>query len=331
MKKLFSVLLVVLMFSSITAYSSNDTGEGNEKDLKFAWINGAIGNPVYNLYDEGTKAAAKDYDITVDILGVVSGSGDSAKYAEQIEIAINAGYDGLITYCSETGAAVDALKKAKAAGIPIVDVMMAAGGEETYDTFIGLDAELMGQMLADNIAEACGKKGKLLYTQTRLSLELQNTIRKACYDHLAENYPDMEFVANDELTIDSTKQAEVYTNLFTAYPDVVGLVVCDATGGPNGARLAKEMGIKDFKVACIDDTDDCIALIKSGDVTSTIAQGGKGMLYDAVRLLYENATEGKKLPKFLPIPMFTVTIDNVDTYQNEMLLTAHLKGTEWDY
>lgn len=306
--------------------TATEQKENPAKELKFAWLNPTIGNPVYVLYDEGVKMAAADYGVTVDILGTTTSDPDG--YAQQIEIAIANGYDGIITYPYSSGAMMSAIKKAKDAGIPVIDVVM----DSTYeDTYYGLDVNEMGKMLADSIAEACDGKGKLLYTQTNFEIELQNQIREACYKRLKEDYPDMEFVANDQLTVDSVKQAEVYTNLFTAHPDAVGLVVCDATGGPNGARIAKEFGIEDFKVVCIDDTEDTLAMIKSGDVYSTIAQGAQGMMYDAVRLLYEHCTEGKTLPEFVGIPMITVTKSNTESYVDDMNNNAHFKGTPWDY
>lgn len=326
MKKLLAMVLAAMMVLSLAACANQSAAPAAEKQLRFAWINPTIGNPVYLLYDEGVKQAAADYGVTVDILGTTTSDPDG--YAQQIEIAIADGYDGIITYPYSTGAMMSAIKKAKDAGIPVIDVVMDSGENDTY---FGLDADLMGSMLADAIAEACGKKGKLLYTQTNLTIELQNQIREACYKRLAEAYPDMEFVANDQLTVDSVHQAEVYTNLFTAHPDVVGLVVCDATGGPNGARMAKEMGLKDFKVCCIDDTEDTLGMIKAGDVYSTIAQGAQGMMYDCVRLLYEHCTEGKALPKFVGIPMINVTKDISDTYVQEMNNNAHFKGKEWNY
>ena len=348
MKKLVALLLAICVVLSLAACAAKtetaapaaekkeeaaasapaaaEKTEEPAKELKFAWLNPTIGNPVYVLYDEGVKMAAADYGVTVDILGTTTSDPDG--YAQQIEIAIANGYDGIITYPYSSGAMMSAIKKAKDAGIPVIDVVM----DSTYeDTYYGLDVNEMGKMLADSIAEACGSKGKLLYTQTNFEIELQNQIREACYARLAEAYPDMEFVANDQLTVDSVKQAEVYTNLFTAHPDVVGLVVCDATGGPNGARIAKEFGIEGFKVACIDDTEDTLAMIRSDDVYSTIAQGAQGMMYDAVRLLYEHCTEGKTLPEFVGIPMITVTKDNTESYVEEMNNNAHFKGTPWDY
>lgn len=326
MKRTMAILLAVVMLLSLSV-----AGAEEAKAPRFAWINPNIGNPVGNLYDEGVRAAAADYGIEVDIIGCLNGQGSSETYAEQIEIAIAADYDGIITYCGYQGAATEALVKAREAGIPVVNVMMDPGSEDAYDTFIALDGDEMGKMLADNIAQACGEEGNLLFTQTFFWVELQNMIREKTYAHLEATYPNMAFVESGELTQDSQKQAELYVNLMTAHPDVVGLVVVDSTGGPNGARMAQEMGLDNFKVCCIDDTDDALDLIRKGLVTSTIAQGGPGMLYDSVRLLYEHCVEGKELPKLLGVPMLTVTAENVDTYYEEMLKEAHLKGTEWNY
>lgn len=326
MKKTMAILLAVMMLLSLSIAGAEET-----KALRIAWINPNIGNPVANLYDEGARAAAEDYGIQVDIIGNLNGMGSSEAYAEQVEIAIAAEYDGIVAYSAYQGVASQALIKAREAGIPVVAVMMDPGGEETYDTFIALDGDEMARMLADDIARACGEEGKLIFTQTFFSVDLQNMIREKTYAHLEATYPEMEFVENGELTQDAQKQAELYVNLMTAHPDIVGLVVVDSTGGPNGARMAQEMGLKDFKVCCIDDTDDAIDLIRKGLVTSTIAQGGPGMLYNAVRLLYEHCVEGKELPKLLGVPMITVTAENVDTYQQDMLKEAHLKGTEWNY
>ena len=130
MKKLVALLLAICVVLSLAACAAKtetaapaaekkeeaaapapaaaEKTEEPAKELKFAWLNPTIGNPVYVLYDEGVKMAAADYGVTVDILGTTTSDPDG--YAQQIEIAIANGYDGIITYPYSSGAMMSAIK-----------------------------------------------------------------------------------------------------------------------------------------------------------------------------------------------------------------------------
>jgi len=310
-----------------TPAESTDGGTPEAKKLRFAWINPTIGHPVYTIQDEGALMAAEDYGVELDILGESTSSPEL--YAAQIEIAITEKYDGIIVAPYSPGAMTEALQRAIDAGIPVVNTMMESTPDLRLATFVLPEKEI-AIMMADNLARAIGGKGEVACTQTNFEIPLQNRIKDYFIEYVEANYPDMKVVTTEQLTVDTMVATERMQNMFTAYPDIVGVVVIDATGHISGAKVAQELN-RDIKFIGLDDLEETLSLIRDGHIDGTIAQNLKGMAYESVRVLYEYVTEGVEPPDTIDIPLMYVSKDNVDTYFEEMFALTRFKGVDWPW
>jgi ABC-type sugar transport system substrate-binding protein len=80
MKKIILIIIAVLMLVTPMACSSqesessvNNASNSEQGEIRIAWVNPTIGHPLYNMQDEGALLAAKEYGVTVDILGTSGG------------------------------------------------------------------------------------------------------------------------------------------------------------------------------------------------------------------------------------------------------------------
>lgn len=299
--------------------------ESAQKDIRIAWVNPTIGHPLYNMQDEGALLAAKDYGVTVDILGTSSAAPE--EYVAQIEIAVTEKYDGIILCPYSPAAMIPAIQKAQEAGIPVVNTICDTGDNpELRMCLLGLNLLDFGAIEADSIAEKTGGKGKICFVQTRFDNPIQNEIQEGFKARLA-NYPDMELVVVDEITNDVMTATEKFQNILTAYPEINAIVVNDATGASVAAKIAKEMNLE-VDILSIDDVPETLDLIGSGEIWGTIAQNYIGMGYESVRILVDYLN-GEEVPDFVNVPLTLVTQENMATYKDELLGMTHMKGIPW--
>ncbi len=347
MKKLVSILLVVMMILALGACAPAETEEAvaeeqpaaeetaeetatepeeeTASDIRIAWVNPMIGHPLYTMQDDGAKLAAEDYGVTVDILGTASAAPE--EYVAQIEIAISEKYDGIILCPFSPAAMVPAIQKANEAGIPVVNTICDTDDNpELRMCLLGLDLIDFGGIEADAVAKATGETGEVCFTQTRFDNPIQNEIQEGFKQKL-EEYPNLKLVIVDELTNDSMTATEKIQNILTGYPNVTAIMVNDATGASIAAKVAKEMN-REIDVVSIDDVPETLDMIEKGEIWGTIAQNYIGMGYESVRVIVEYL-QGEEVPDFISVPLTLVTKDNLTTYKDELLAMTHVKGTEW--
>ena len=333
MKKIILIIIAVLMLVTPMACSSqesessvNNASNSEQGEIRIAWVNPTIGHPLYNMQDEGALLAAKEYGVTVDILG--TSSGDPAEYVAQIEIAITEEYDGIILVPYTPTAMISAIQKAKEAGIPVVNTICDTGeNPELRMSLLGLNLMEFGALEAESIAEKTDNKGKVCFAQTRFDNPIQNEIQEGFKSRLKE-YPDMELVVVDEITIDTMTATEKFQYILTGYEEINASVINDATGDTVAAKVAKELG-RTVDILSIDDVPETLDLIRDGQIWGTIAQNYIGMGYESVRIIVDYLN-GEEVPDFVEVPLQLVTKDNLDSYKDELLEKTHKKGTSWD-
>jgi simple sugar transport system substrate-binding protein len=142
-------LMVVL--SACTGGSSDDAGSGGGGDQTFYWINhGSASDPFWIGAAKGARAAAKDFGVSVK---QSFHEGDVAAEKEAFNAAIAAGADGIAVSSPKDGALVEEVRKAKAAGIPVV-FFNTDDPTTGRDAYVGADLEQAGvtwaQYLVDN-------------------------------------------------------------------------------------------------------------------------------------------------------------------------------------
>jgi ribose transport system substrate-binding protein len=100
-----------------------------------------------------------------------------------------------------------------------MDTMMAPEGQIPLHTFIAPDNVMMGSVVADQLLQKIGGKGKVVMTQGALGHSGAQGRAKGFKQVLA-NYPNVELVDEQPADWDVTKVARIWDSLLTKFPDL---------------------------------------------------------------------------------------------------------------
>jgi ribose transport system substrate-binding protein len=128
-----------------------------DKPLKSVGVTvGSLGNPYFVTVVKGAEARAKAINPNAKVT-TVSADYDLNKQFTQIDNFISAHVDLILLNAADAKAIEPAVKKAQAAGIPVIAVDVAAAGA---DATVQTNNVKAGEMACDYLAKKLGGKGK---------------------------------------------------------------------------------------------------------------------------------------------------------------------------
>ncbi|HZN18206.1 MAG TPA: sugar ABC transporter substrate-binding protein [Micromonosporaceae bacterium] len=130
---------------------------GQKSDLKYAVItHGGAGDAFWDVVKKGAEQAGKDLGVTVDY----QGSGQPAEQANMINAAVANKVNGIVVSMANPDALADPIKKAVAAGIPVITINSGAAksGELGALAHVGQDEAIAGQGAGRELQKAGVKK-----------------------------------------------------------------------------------------------------------------------------------------------------------------------------
>ena len=149
--KLFSVILVGMMFTFVAACSSGASGGGGS-EVSVGIVLPTKDEPRWVQDEERFKAALEDSEYTTEIL---FSQGSSAKEKENVETLISKGIDVLIIAPHDGAAAGSAVEAAKKEGIKVISYDRLITDTDAVDYYVTFDSiavgEAQGQYLVDNV------------------------------------------------------------------------------------------------------------------------------------------------------------------------------------
>ncbi len=314
MKKAVFIILVVLSLASCRGSKSLPSRTG-ERTRTIVWVNPLVGHPVYVLQDESFRAAARDYGFQP----VISGPSqiDAEGMVREIENAIAQKADGIITVPYNWSAFAPVYRRAREAGIPIVNT-----GTDTPEdwrlAFIGTDNVAFGRQAAEILIRRKGGRANICIMMSQLDLPNQ-VEQKQAFEESLKAHPDMKIVAVEADRADMSTAVQKFEELFRAYSQIDTVLMLEATGGVAAARVAREMGIASrITILAIDDIQETIDSIREGTIWGTLAQNFYRMGYESAGLLMDHFA-ATHVPSKTDSGTILVTQENVGTYKSAML------------
>lgn len=245
-------------------------------------------------------------------LNVIDAGGDAAKQVQQIESFIAQGVDAIIMQPQEQEACSPAIDKAKAAGIPIINVNSLTVSEP--DAYVGSNDTESAEIALTYIAERLEGKGNVLmmHGHAGQTAELKRT--EGAMNVLAKN-PEMQLLDEQTANWDRAEAMTLMENWIQAYGDQINAVFCQNDEMAMGALNALiQTGSKENVVVVgIDAIADALQSVKDGDLDATVYQDCKGQAEGALVAAYKLA-KGENVEKEILIPFILVTQDNVDDF-----------------
>jgi len=267
------------------APTSNSGGAGSY-GYKFSVItHGAPGDTFWDVVKKGSEKAGSDEGVTVNYQ---ASGGDPAKQAQLIDAAVNEKVDGIVVSMANPDALQGSIKKATAAGIPVITINSGQDKSKAFGALahVGQDEVIAGKGAGEQMKAAGVSKSLCVIQEAgNIGLEQRCTGYGQGLGGTVENLQvENSNPSGAEATIKAKLQSDPSINGVLTLGPVIGAVAIKAvTDSGSSAKLA---------------TFDLNA-----DVTQAIADGKMLFAVDQ-----QQFTQG-----YLPIVMLTLYKSNLNT------------------
>lgn len=264
---------------------------------------------VVNVADEIEKKA-KEQGVK---LILVDAERSALKQVEQVESFIAQKVDAIILNPCEVEASSPAVEKAKAAGIPIVNVNSETNAVPS--AFVGSDDVESGRIAMRYIAEKLNGSGNVLIMHGYMGQAAQIQRDKGAKEILSQ-HPGLKLLAEQTGQWDRSKAMSLTENWIQSYGSQINAIFAQNDEmGLGAVKALSDAGLKDkVVVVSIDAIPDALQAVNKGTLDATVFQNaveqGEKSLETALKLIKGEPTQEKVL-----IPFELVTKENVADYR----------------
>jgi len=275
-----------------------------------------IGVSLLNLSSEFIVLLERALRDKAQELGVRLIINDAQRSAErqvqQVENFIAQRVDAIVLNPCEVEASSPAVEKARAAGIPVVNVNSETRAAPT--AFVGSRDEESAELAMEYIARRLGGRGNVVMMHGFLGQAAQIRRDRGARAVLAR-YPELKLLADQTAEWDRAKAVALMENWIQAHGTNLHAVFAQNDEMAMGAVLALERArLKDrVVVAGVDAIADALQAVRAGRLDATVFQDARGQagtaLETAVKIL-----RGLPYEREVFIPFRLVTRDNVEAF-----------------
>ncbi|MFD0904676.1 substrate-binding domain-containing protein [Actinomadura sediminis] len=261
----------------------------------------------FNQINTGAKTVA---DKAGAHMQVVNGDDDSQKQANAIDNLVADDFDAIIVDAVDTEGIKPAIRRAKAAGVPVVAVD-ATVDDPAVATQVGTANAEGGKRIAEELLELSGGKGEVGVVGA-LNSTVQNERQKGFTDAVTAGGMEIGTVVDGRNIQEQAQSAA--ENLLTGDPD---LPYAYATGEPAliglAAAVRSQERAEDIEVVGWDLSQQAVDGLRAGWIVGVVQQNTFEFGYEAMNAAIDLAC-GRSAPADVPVPTQIVTPANVSEY-----------------
>jgi erythritol transport system substrate-binding protein len=241
-----------------------------------AWADGLItiivndpSNPYWLTEGQVAKATAEKLGYTAT---VSAHKGDTNTESNMIDTAITNKSKAIILDPANADGSVGAVKKAVAAGIPVLLVNAEINQEGLAKAQLVSNNAQGAALGAQQWVQSVGEKGN--YAELFGNPADNNAAtRSNGYETVLTQYPDLKKAAKEVADWDRTKGHDKMQSMLQAHPDIVGVISGNDEMALGAIAALKEAGkLAKVKVGGFDGSPDAVAAIKAGEMQYTVLQ-----------------------------------------------------------
>jgi len=204
---------------------------------------------------------------------VLNGKIDNALQAANIDTLVSRKVDGILVISCSPTAVVPAIKRARAAGIPVMAVNAKLDPSAEVITYIGASDFNMGVKQGELVVKALPNGGKIAVILGPLG-DTPQVQRLVGLKSVLKDHPTIQIVETPSDGYDNAKNLAITQDLLTKYP-AGGELKAIVAQGPQmyvGAEYALKKGRTDIAFIAADYHKKVAAAIKSGAIFGTVDQ-----------------------------------------------------------
>lgn len=269
-------------------------------------------NPFFKT--EADTAEAKALELGYEVK-VVSHDDDPTKQSELFDNAIADKAAAIICDNAGADATVEAVQKARDAGIPTFLIDREINAEGVAISQIVANNYQGAKAIAEAWVEAMGEEGKYAELLGKES-DTNAGVRSSAFHEVIDQYEGLEMVAQQTANWEQTQGYEKTETILQSNPEITGIICGNDTMAVGAAEACKAAGRTDIKIIGVDGSDEAAALIRAGEMTGTALQQCALIAEMAVEQAddyLKNGTTG--LPEKQLVDCVAITAENVDNLQ----------------
>jgi ribose transport system substrate-binding protein len=275
---------------------------------------GDLGNPFFVQIAKGAETKARELGGNGVKVSAVSSGYDLNQQANQIDDFIAAKVDLIILNAADSKGIAPAVRKARAAGIQVVAVDVAAEGG--VGATVMSDNTQAGRLAATHLVEQLGGKGQVVIINGPPVSAVRDRVAGA--EAVFKAHPGIKVVSRDQNAGGNRMGGmNVMTDLLTAHTDISGVFAINdptALGAVLALRQARREGVTVVGVDGAPDAEKALQDPKGG-LAATAAQDPFSMAAKAVEV-GEALLRGERLAQeLILVPVTLVTRENIGSYR----------------
>ena len=304
-KVLQTGLACALAFAACTAHAAG-------KPLKSLGITvSSLGNPYFVTLVNGAQAQAKTLNPNAKVTAV-SADYDLNKQFTQIDNFISAHVDMILIAAADPKAIEPAVKRAQAAGIPVIAIDVAAAGA---DATVQTDNVKAGELSCDYMAKKLNGKGNVIIESGAPGSSVVDRVN-GCKAMLAQ-HPGIKILSSDQ---DGKSSREgglaAMQGYLTRFPKIDGVFTINDPEAVGGDLAAKQFHRDNFMIVSVDGAPDIEAALKSNTlVQASASQNPWAMAQKAVTVGYDILNGRRPDNPMMLMEPTLVTRENVNAYK----------------
>lgn len=304
---LLTIILVVILLSGLSIYA---------KDVLISVIVKTTNSDYWQVVNKGAIQAAKELNVKMTF------DGPSAETAinEQVNMMENAiakKVNAIVLAPCDVKALVPVVKKAEKAKIPVVIIDTRL--DYATVSFLQTDNVAAGAAAAKLFVEKAGKTGKIAVMSFVQGAGSAIEREKGFTDYIKKN-TSMSVVAIYYSNSDMPTALNQTTDVLNANKDLVGIFGANEPTAIGMGRAVEEKGLAGKIVAVgFDGAPKLQELVKKGVLQGVVIQSPYNMGYKGLKIALD-ASNGKKVPKFVDSGTFVVTTENIDSAEAQKAL-----------
>lgn len=277
-------------------------------------------NPYWFTEGEVAKKTAEDLGYTAS---VNAHKGDTNAESTMVDTAITNKSAAIILDPANADGSIGAVKKAIAAGIPVILVNAEINQEGLAKAQLVSNNAQGAALGASQWVEYVGDTGNYIELFGAPS-DNNAATRSNGYETVLSQYPDLTKVAKDVANWDRTQGHDKTQSMLQANPDIQGVISGNDEMALGAIAALKKAGKLDsVTVGGFDGSPDAVEAVKAGEMQYTVLQPVAIFAAEAVKQAHSFITTGKTgvdTEKQL-FDCLLITKDNVDNYTAPFVLS----------
>jgi ribose transport system substrate-binding protein len=198
---------------------------------------------------------------------VLDGQNSAATQINLMNTAIAQGVDVIYLQPADSVGLAPSIKKAKAAGIPVITLNIDA--TETHAAHVEMNHYYGAMDIAAKMGALIGGSGDVVIINAPPGITIRDLRTNGFVDGMKAKFPNVKISADQNANWDRKTAQTVFSAMWAANPNIKGVYGVNDDMALGVVDVAKQKGLKNLVIFGNDGEKEALAAIEAGDLTGT--------------------------------------------------------------